>query len=142
MAAKRDKETMKKQHFWLLMIPVVIGRLLAWSGLFLGLAEATNDEAQENQTEKATRHKAKAQAKALLAKYDERKNQLFDLRSERWKEMWDLQQAVYEWPKDLGEEQIATVKDKKFGEAVADNRFQEAFRDYYLKGFDAVAKDA
>src|SRR5262249_31076024 len=142
MAAKLDKETMKKQHFWLLMIPVVIGLWRAWIGLVFGVAEAANEKAQQNQKEKETVDKTKAQPKAMLAKYDERKNQLFDLRSERWKEMWDLQQAVYEWPKDLGEEQIATVKDKKFGETVADNRFQEAFRDYYLKGFDAVAKDA
>jgi hypothetical protein len=142
MAAKLDKETMKKQHFWLLMIPVVIGLLLAWIGLFFGVAEATGEKAKQNEAAKAEVDKTKAQSKAMLTEYDKRKDVLYNLRSERWKEMWDLQQTVYEWPKALGDEQIATVKDKKFGDTISDNRFQEAIRDQYLKEFESVAKES
>ena len=39
--AKFDAEMMKKQHFWLLFIPVLIGLFLAWIGLFFGVADAT-----------------------------------------------------------------------------------------------------
>src|SRR6185436_1692718 len=98
MAAKLDKEMMKKQHFWLLLIPLFIGLLLAWMGLFFGVAEATDEKAQANETEKKKVDSAKAQSKKMLELYDQRKEELFGLRTLRWKEMWDLQQPIYDWP--------------------------------------------
>src|SRR5829696_6848193 len=96
--ANLDKETIKKQHFWLLLIPLFIGLLLAWIGLFFGVSDAIEAKASENEAEKKKVEAAKAQPKAMLAKYDERKAELYKLRTDRWQEMWDLQQTVYAWP--------------------------------------------
>src|SRR3954471_2022438 len=101
--AKLDKEMMKKQHFWLLLIPLFIGLLLAWLGLFFGVADATEAKENENKTAKDNIEKAKAQAKKKLQLYDEQKEELFKLRTKRWEEMWVQQQSIYEWPEALGE---------------------------------------
>src|SRR5262245_10189565 len=110
MAAKLDKEMLKKQHFWLLLIPIVIGLLLAWIGLFVGVSSATEEKQKENDAAKGEVERATAQSRAVLKLYDERKDNLFKLRTQRHKEMWDLQQSVYEWPKSLGEDQTVKVK--------------------------------
>jgi hypothetical protein len=142
MATKFDKEMMKKQHFWLLLIPLFIGLLLAWIGLFVGVAGAIDEKAAANEAEKKKVDSAKAQSKAMLTKYDERKGELYNLRTLRWQEMWDLQQAVYEWPATLGEDQIAKVKDLKFGDDISDSSFLSIFRDHYAKEYETVAKEA
>ena len=81
MAAKFDKEMMKKQHFWLLLIPLFIGLLLAWIGLFFGVANATDEQAKANDDEKKKVESAKAQPKKTLDLYDVRKGELFELRT-------------------------------------------------------------
>src|ERR687898_567882 len=108
--AKLDKEMMKKQHFWLLLIPLFIGLLLAWLGLFFGVADATQEKFGANEKEKKNVEAAKAQSKKALQLYDEQKEELFKLRTQRWLEMWSLQQDIYEWPAELGEEHIAKVR--------------------------------
>jgi len=142
MAAKLDKEFMKKQHFWLLLIPITIGLILAWIGLFFGVAGATEEKLAANEAAKSEVERATAQSRETLNLYDNRKTELFQLRTDRWKEMWGQQQAVYEWPKSLGEDQVAKVKDLKFGAEISDPSFLNAFRDHYAKEFDEVAKDA
>src|SRR5438270_13454410 len=97
MAAKFDKEMMKKQHFWLLLIPLFIGLLLAWIGLFSEVASTTDEKKAENEKELTAIKGAKAQAKKTLEVYDKRKEELVGLRTERWKEMWDQQAPVYDW---------------------------------------------
>ncbi len=141
MAAKLDKEMLKKQHFWLLLIPVVIGLLLAWIGLFVSVADATDEKEKANNDAKAEVDRASAKARAVLKAYDGRKEDLFKLRTQRWKEMWDRQESVYEWPKSLGEDQIAKVKDLKFGSPISDDSFLSAFRDHYAKEYENVAAD-
>src|SRR5688572_31049129 len=110
MAAKFDKEMMKKQHFWLLLIPLFIGLLLAWVGLFFGVADATAEQAKKNDDEKKKVEATQAKSRKTLDLYDVQKDQLTKLRSVRWKEMWDLQQDIFEWPRALGEEQVNKVK--------------------------------
>jgi hypothetical protein len=141
MAAKLDKETMKKQHFWLLLIPLFIGLLLAWLGLFFGVAEATADKEAENKKTKEGIDKAQAQAKKKLELYDKRKDELFDLRTRRWEEMYKIQQEMFQWPAPLDDTNIAKVKDLKFGAEISDNQFLNAFRDQAMKGYDDVEKD-
>src|SRR5215213_7684129 len=130
MAAKFDKEMMKKQHFWLLLIPLFIGLLLAWIGLFVGVADATAEQAKKNEEEKKKVDNAKAQPKKTLDLYEARKTELYNLRTKRWQEMWDLQQAVYEWPRVLNDEHIAKVRQMKFGEEITDTSFLDVFRDH------------
>jgi hypothetical protein len=142
MAAKLDKEMMKKQHFWLLLIPLFIGLLLAWLGLFFGVADATDERAGQNDQEKKKVDSAKAQAKKQLEEYDKRKEVLFGLRTERWKEMWNLQQGIYQWPEALGEDQIVKVKDLKFGADISDASFKDAYRDLGMKGYEDLAKES
>jgi hypothetical protein len=141
MAAKFDKEMMKKQHFWLLLIPLFIGLLLAWLGLFSFVSDATVEKAKANDDEKKKIEAVKAQSKALLGSYDKRKDELFDLRTKRWEQMSNDQQGIYVWPSDLGDEQIAKVKDLKFGAEISDQSFFDVFRDLFNKGYDEVAKD-
>lgn len=142
MAAKFDKEMMKKQHFWLLLIPLFIGLLLAWLGLFVNVSDATDEQAGKNNEEKKKVDNAKAQAKKQLEEYDKRKEELFGLRTQRWKEMWDLQQSVYQWPEALGEEQVAKVQNMKFGDNITDALFKDIYRDNALKGYEDLAKSA
>lgn len=142
MATKFDKEMMKKQHFWLLLIPLFIGLLLAWIGLFVSVADAIDEKAKQNEDEKKKVDSTKAQSKAMLTKYDERKGELYDLRTKRWEEMWDLQRTVYEWPAALGEDQISKVRERKFGDEITDSSFQNIFRDHYADEYKTVAKDA
>jgi hypothetical protein len=141
MAAKLDKETMKKQHFWLLLIPLFIGLLLAWIGLFAGVSSAIDDKAKQNDDEKKKVEAAKAQPKAMLSEYDKRKGELYDLRTQRWKEMWDLQQSVYEWPAVLGDDQIAKVKNMKFGDEIFDSSFLSNFQRNYADEYKNFAKE-
>src|SRR4051812_46455418 len=110
MAAKFDKEMMKKQHFWLLLIPLFIGLLLAWLGLFFGVADATETKLAENKKQKDAIEAAKAQSRATLAEYDKQKQELFNLRTQRWDEMWKAQQAIYQWPEAIGDDQVQKVK--------------------------------
>jgi hypothetical protein len=142
MATKIDKEMMKKQHFWLLLIPLFIGLLLAWLGLFFGVSDATAEQAGKNADEKKKVDAAKAQSKKMLDLYDKRKEELFGLRTQRWKEMWDLQKPVYQWPEALGEEQIAKVQNMKFGDNITDALFKDIYRDQGIKGYEDLAKDA
>jgi hypothetical protein len=142
MAAKFDKEMMKKQHFWLLLIPLVIGIILAWVGLFSGVSDAIETAAADNDKERKSVESAKAQSKKTLELYDSRKEELFKLRTQRWKEMWDLQQAIQVWPDSLSEDQIAKVKDRKFGDEISDQSFMNAFRDLAMKGYDQLATTA
>jgi hypothetical protein len=141
MAAKIDKEVLKKQHFWLLLIPLFIGLLLAWIGLFFGVADTTAELQAANEAAKADIDRATAQSRETLNLYDKRKEELFTLRTERWQEMWDLQSSVYEWPASLGDDQIAKVKDLKFGTEISDPSFLNTFRDHFVKEFDEVAKE-
>jgi hypothetical protein len=141
MAAKLDKEMLKKQHFWLLLIPVVIGLLLAWIGLFVGVSSATEEKEAANKAAEQEIQRATAQSREVLKLYDKRKDDLFKLRTQRHKEMWDLQQSVYEWPSSLGEDQVAKVKDMKFGAEISDSSFLSAFRDHYAKEYETLAKD-
>lgn len=136
--AKLDAEMMKKQHFWLLFIPVLIGLFLAWIGLFFGVADATEEKDKANKAAKAEIERAKAQPKKILELYDTRKNELFQLRTQRWKEMWDIQKGVYEWPKSLGDEQIEKVKNLKFGSEITNDSFLNAFRDHYAKEYESL----
>lgn len=139
--AKLDKEMMKKQHFWLLLIPLFVGLLLAWLGLFFGVAGATAEMAEANQKEKTAIDAAKAQSKQTLKLYDERKEELFKLRTQRWKEMWDQQKAIFEWPEALGREQIDKVEKLPFGAEISDPSFLNAFRDEAMKGYEKLVAD-
>jgi len=142
MAAKLDKETMKKQHFWLLLIPLFVGLLLAWLGLFFGVADATEEQANKNAEEKKKVDNAKAQSKKMLELYDKRKEELFGLRTQRWEEMWKAQQPIYQWPEALPEELVAKVQNMKFGADITDPRFKDAYRDLGMKGYEDLAKEA
>jgi len=140
--AKFDKEMMKKQHFWLLLIPLFIGLLLAWIGLFFGVADETAAKTKENDDEKKKIESTKAQPRKTLDLYDVQKNELFDLRSKRWQEMWDLQQDIYDWPQSLGDEQVAKIKDQKFGTMIHDSSFLNNFRDHYSEEYKTIADEA
>src|SRR5262245_30051882 len=140
--AKFDKEMMKKQHFWLLLIPLFIGLLLAWIGLFFGVADETSAKEAENKKAKDDIEKNKAQPKEMLKLYDVQKGELADLRGKRWQEMWDLQQDIYDWPQALGTEQIAKVKDQKFGTVIHDSSFLNAFRDHYSEEYKTIAEES
>jgi hypothetical protein len=141
MPAKFDKEMMKKQHFWLLLIPVAIGLLLAWLGLVFGVADATEEQANKNKEGKSKIEKANAQSREILKLYETRKGELGELRTKRWKEMWDLQEGMFEWPKSIGDDEILKVKDKKFGADISDDKFLVAFRDHFAKEYAALASE-
>ena len=142
MAAKIDQEFLKKHHFWVLQGVMGIGLVLAWIGLLINVPEAIDVKAKENEKGKKDVESAKAQPRATLNLYNDRKQELFQLRSKRWKDMWEIQQNMYEWPAVLGEDQLAKTTSLKFGDEISNGQLLDAFKTQYAKEYDVVAKAA
>ncbi|HVK11035.1 MAG TPA: hypothetical protein VM597_19860 [Gemmataceae bacterium] len=142
MAAKFDQEMMKKHHFWLLLIPLFIGLLLAWIGLFVNVADATEEKQAENDKNKKEIEAAKAQPKKMLDLYEEQKKELFELRTKRWLEMWDSQKEVFAWPESLDDTLFGRYKDVKFGTPILNSNALTNFQDQFVKVFEQVEKDS
>ena len=142
MAAKFDQEMMKKHHFWLLLIPLSIGLLLAWIGLFVNVADATDAKLAENDKNKKEIEAAKAQPKKMLELYEKQKGELFELRTLRWQEMWDAQKAVFAWPETVDDNLFSRYRDAKFGTQITSGDALANFQDQFVKGYEAIDKEA
>lgn len=141
MAAKFDQEMMKKHHFWLLLIPLSIGLLLAWIGLFVNVADATEEKFAENEKNKKEIEAAKAQPKKVLELYEAQKGELFELRTKRWLEMWTAQKDVFVWPETVDDSLFARYKEAKFGTEILDPNALSNFQDQFDKAYEAVAAE-
>lgn len=140
MAGKIDKEFLQKHHFWLLQGVLALGLVLAWFGLMVSVPAEIEAKGGENATKKKALDAAKAQSKEVLRKYDERKQELFNLRGQRWKDMWEVQKDMYEWPAVLGEDQLAKTVNMTFGDNIANAELLQAFQTQYAKEYENLAK--
>src|SRR5206468_842239 len=96
-----DKETLVKHHFWILLVlailllPVVIG------GVTFGVADATAKQFKTVEDKKKALASAKAKGKDYL---DELEKQAADLEAHKsvvWKQVYDKQKGLIEWPRAL-----------------------------------------
>lgn len=141
MAAKIDQEFLKKHHFWLLHILLGIGLILAWFGLLVSVPSEIDAKAKENSDKKKSIDATKAQPRATLELYNTRKQELFNLRSKRWQDMWEIQKGMYEWPTSLGEETLARTTNLSFGKEIVDNPLLDVFKTQYTKDYAALEKE-
>src|SRR5215218_1268644 len=142
MAAKFDQEMMKKHHFWLLLIPLFIGLILAWIGLFVSVAEATAQKKEENDKNKKEIEAAAAKPKKMLELYEAQKGELFELRTKRWQEMWAGQKEVFTWPDTVDDDLFKRYKDAKFGTEITNADARGNFQDQFDKSYETIEKDA
>ena len=140
MAGKIDKEFLKKHHFWLLQGVIALGLVLAWFGLMVSVPDEIAAKGDDNLKKKKTLDAAKAQSRATLFEYDKRKLELFNLRGQRWKDMWEIQKEMYEWPAVLGEDQLAKVQGLTFGDNISNASLLEAFKTQLGKEYENLAK--
>jgi len=110
-----DKEALKKHHFWFMMVPVVIGLLVAWFGLLSEVPGATQEKQEANDKSEKALAAIKAQPKNLKDLYDAQARTLRVQREKMWKEAWNEQKDLFVWPKGYSEKQLADVKGLKFG---------------------------
>ncbi len=140
MAGKIDKEFLKKHHFWLLHGVIALGLVLAWFGLMVSVPDEISAKGEDNLKKKKALDAAKAQSRATLSEYDKRKLELFTLRGQRWKDMWEIQKEMYEWPAVLGEDQLAKVQGLTFGDNISNASLLEAFKTQLGKEYENLAK--
>ncbi len=140
MAGKIDKEFLKKHHFWLLQGVIALGLVLAWFGLMVSVPDEISAKGEDNLKKKKVLDAAKAQSRATLSEYDKRKLELFNLRGQRWKDMWEIQKEMYEWPAVLGEDQLAKVQGLTFGDNISNASLLEAFKTQLGKEYENLAK--
>ena len=98
MAAKFDKEMLKKHHFWFLFSIVFIGLLLAWIGLFWDVPEETVKTQEEQETKQKALKNVQAKPRLLISKYSEQVAELQVRRVNMWRQAWNEQKDLYFWP--------------------------------------------
>ncbi len=126
MAAKFDKEAVKKHHFWLLLIPTFIGVILAVFGAGC-VSDATVEKLKGFENAKASAANVKPIEAAK--RQEEQKDKLLLKRQERWSEGWRLQgtdqvkdgkvveRNLFAWPTEipLTDEERRDIESRKFG---------------------------
>ena len=144
MAAKFDKEALKKHHFWFLLVFVVIGLLLAWVGLFWEVPGATLATKDEQEKKKQSLKRIQGKPRVLKDKFNNQVVELQKLRENMWRTAWNEQKDLYFWPAKqprgennpfnvldppraffleqdthgFSEKQLAVVANRKFGEDI------------------------
>ena len=119
MAAKFDKEMMKKHHFWLLFAPLALFILIAWYALLADVPDVISAKMEDNEKKKKQlAANVKAQPRKTIDEYGKQVGTLDDQRGKLWKEGWNHQKDLYTWPKGYTDEQRAVVANMKFGEEI------------------------
>jgi len=119
MAAKIDKEMLKKHHFWVLFAPVALFLLIAFYGLMFDVSENITAKQKDNDTKKKTlAAAAKPQPRKTIDEYGVQVGQLDSQRNVLWKEGWNQQKDIYIWPKGYTDEQRSVVANLRFGELI------------------------
>lgn len=130
-----DKEALKKHHFWillglaLLLMPVVLGSVI------FGVAQATVEQATKVEGEKKKLSDARPKGENYLEAQVEQKRKLEARKEEVWKEVYDAQQGLIEWPPSLSH-----LDKLYFGDPISDedrNAFRKA--DVYLAQYEQLA---
>ncbi len=148
MAAKFDKETMVKNHFWLLLIPTFIGVILSVVGAGCVVTDATEEKLKAFENSKAGAGDVKPLAAAV--RQEEQKEKLLQKRQERWAEGWRLQgtdryedgklveKSLFTWPTEipLTDEERRKLENLKFGEDIQSmtgvlTNIRENYKDIY-----------
>ena len=122
MAAKFDKEMLKKHHFWFLFIAIGIALILAWVGLFVEVPDAISGTNDKNDSEKKKLTGVKAQPRKFIEEYHKQTDVLKTSRIQMWGQAWKEQKDVFVWPAGYTEKQLAVVRDLKFGDPIPEKQ--------------------
>ena len=140
-----DKETLKKHHFWILLIPFFILAIVLWVGLWTSVADATSERLKD-----ITKHTGNVEATSKSAKsqflrdgLEEQKKELLDRRTDMWKKAWEKQQDIYTFPKEFPDNDRAMLENLSFGVDIKDLDLRAQYRteNYYVKEYDKLVKE-
>ena len=132
MAAKIDKEMLKKHHFWLLFAPVGIFLLIAWYGLAAEVPDTIDDTKKKYETkQKEYAAKKELQPRKALDDCDKQLRVTDVQRTKMWHEGWAEQKDLFVWPVGYADQQKAIVNRHKFGDEIPEQPFavRDQFRD-------------
>jgi hypothetical protein len=118
--AKFDQELLKKHHFWFLFVPIVIGLVIAWSGLFFVVADDCTDKTTKNESEVNKTKQNQAQPRKTLDVFKEQLTELDKKKLVFWKDGWEKEKDVFVWPSGYSKDQLEVVKNLKFGDDIPD----------------------
>src|SRR5947209_11771938 len=136
MAAKLDKQTLIKHHFWILLALAVILIPVALGSVWVGVAGATAAQAKKIDETKKKLTGTAAKSKKSKEELEQQQEQLNKRKSEVWKEAYEKQKGLVTFPKAL-----AYLNDLYFGDPIPTtdrNRFREDC--VYRSEYDAQPK--
>jgi hypothetical protein len=99
MAAKFDKEFLAKHHFWLLFAPIGLCLLIACYALAIDVPDEIEAKKLEHENKQKTlAASGKVLPRKVLDVYDKQIEDLNKQRGVLWKEGWNDQKELFNWP--------------------------------------------
>lgn len=136
---KTDKETLKKQHFWILLGVVVPIILVAVVGIF-GVADASEEKKDAIEGAKSELASAPAEGRSKLQGYAEQKEVLDKKRGEIWDKLWNAQADMYALGKAFDD--LPELQTLNFGDPISEQT-RDQFRKnkkYYADLYENLGK--
>jgi hypothetical protein len=136
MAAKLDKQTLIKHHFWILLALAVVLIPVALGGVWVGVAGATAAQTKKIDDTKKKLTSTPAKSKQSAEELDKQLEVLNKRKSEVWKEAYEKQKGLFVWPKAL-----SRLNDLYFGDPISTsdrNRFRSD--EVYRAEYEALPK--
>ncbi len=135
---------LKKYHFWVLAIVIVVIAAACWYSSTGVLAKQFQANQQEIQAAFATSQRISAEPFHANPGINKDQEAEIDKRSaavnEAWRRLYERQQdKVLNWPPELGPEFAATVEKYKFGDELPAN-ILAIYRDYAVRHFPQLPK--
>src|SRR5262249_19537629 len=99
---KLDKETLNKHRFWILlgaMVPLVLLALI-WLNTFVASANAKLRRDVKDLKSKLDQNSQVKESRKEMEALDQKIVNLKEKQAEVWKDAWNIQQDLMEWPKD------------------------------------------
>src|SRR5437763_1941926 len=123
MAAKLDKQTLIKHHFWILLALAVILIPVALGSVWVGVAGATAAQTKKIDETKKKLTSTPAKSRQSKEELEKQQQQLNERKSVVWKEAYEKQKGLLTFPKDL-----AHLNELYFGDPIPTtyrNQFRE-----------------
>src|SRR5947209_17377506 len=114
MAAKLDKQTLIKHHFWILLVLAVILIPVALGSVWVGVAGATAAQSKKIDETKKKLTSTPAKSRQSAEELEKQLALLNKRKSEVWKEAYDKQKGLLVFPKAL-----SSLNDLYFGDPIS-----------------------
>ncbi len=124
MAAKLDKEMLKKHHFWFLFAPIALFLLIAWYGLIDEVPTVVSSTLEKHEKmKKDYAVNQKAQPRLALDEYDKQMREADTKKDKLWREGWAEQKDLFVWPAGYEDRQRAEVSKYEFGKDIPEQPY-------------------